>query len=186
MKTELYIKNMVCDRCKTTVERLLRKHGAKIIAVQLGKVAFEAPEEFELELFDRELTANGFELIKNPEVKLVEDLKISLLELLNQSNPDKNLSVYLSKRLGKEYSGMSKIFKKIEGYTLEKYFIRLKIEKAKELIQMQELSFSEIAYQLGYSSISHLSGQFKSLTGMTMSDYQKNRDWDRSPLDRIL
>lgn len=81
---------------------------------------------------------------------------------------------------------MSKTFKKIEGQTIEKFFIKLKIEKVKELIQMNKLSFSEIAYQLNYNSINHLSNQFKNLTGMTMSEYKNSQDWNRIPLDKIV
>lgn len=186
MKKELYIKNMVCDRCKMSIEDLLKQHQAKVIDIQLGKVIFEAPNSFDLEKFDQELIQNGFELVKDSETKLVEEIKVNLLNFIAQSTDSQNFSDFLAEKTKKDYSVLSKTFKKQEGLTIEKYLIHLKIEKVKELIQMKELSFSEIAYQLNYNSISHLSGQFKSITGMTMSDYQNTQNWNRSPLDKIM
>lgn len=186
MKKELFIKNMVCDRCKMKVEQLLIQNKVTISNLQLGKVVLDAPDNFNLEKFDQELTKNGFELIENPDKKLVEEIKITLLSLLDQTGRNENFSDFLSDNLHKDYSVLSKTFKKNEGKTIEKYLIQLKIEKVKELIQMRELSFSEIAYQLTYHSISHLSSQFKSITGMTMSEYRESQEWNRSALDKIL
>lgn len=177
---------MVCDRCKSTVKNLVHKHNGAILNLQLGRVELEVPDDFDEKAFAEDLKGNGFQLILNPEERLVESIKINLIKLLHQPSLSGAISSFLSEQLHKDYSVLSKVFKKIEGETIEKYFIKIKIEKVKELIQMQKLSFSEIAYQLGYSSISHLSGQFKSHTGMTMSEYQKSGHWNRRSIDKIL
>lgn len=186
MTTELYIKNMVCDRCKTAINTLLAQHGISNPEIQLGRVSFEENSDFNLASFAHQLKENGFELIKNTDYQLTEHIKVCLIDFVSNQEAASNLSDYLKTQLHKDYTILSKTFKKIEGQTIEKYWIQLKIEKVKELIQMQQLSFSEIAYQLGYNSISHLSVQFKTITGMTMSNYQKAQQWNRSNLDKIL
>ena len=122
--------------------------------------------------------------MQHPEIQLTEAIKVELIHLIENNNSEENSSSYLANRLHKDYSLLSKTFKKIEGQTIEKFFIKLKIEKVKEFIQMNKLSFSEIAYQ--YNSINHLSNQFKNLTGMTMSEYKNSQDWNRIPLDKIV
>ena len=97
-----------------------------------------------------------------------------------------NLSAFVPKMFNKSFSALSKLFSKREGITIEKYLINLKIEKVKELIQLGQLNFSEIAYSLNYNNSSHLSKQFKSNTGMSMSDYKNLQNWDRKPLDGIV
>ncbi len=186
MERVFYIKNMVCDRCKKTVEKLIHKQHSTAINIQLGRVTIADGSNFDLTLFKKELQENGFEWIQNPDERLVESIKVNLLNLINDPDQSQNLSDYLTAHLHKEYSSLSKVFKRLEGETIEKYAIKLKIEKVKEMIQMQALSFSEIAYQLGYRSISHLSGQFKSITGMTMSEYKSAQRWDRLTYDKIL
>lgn len=181
-----YIQNMVCDRCKASVQQIIKTCGAKVIEVQLGKIQVRTKPDFEVDRFSNLLKENGFQLIKSPDLQLIENIKIHLLHYINKGLFAQNISTYLSNSLHKDYSILSKTFRKTEGETIEKYFIKLKIEKAKEYIQMQEASFSEIADLLGYSSISHLSGQFKSATGMTMTHYQKDRDWKRKSLDQII
>lgn len=177
---------MVCERCKSTITRIIHENKAQIKDLQLGKVVIKINEGFDEIKFAEQLDNEGFELIKDPDAQLVEKIKVVLLKIVNSNDFPESLSEFLSKKLHKDYSVLSKLFRKISGETLEKYFIKLKIEKAKELIQMQKLSFSEIAYRLDYNSISHLSGQFKSLTGMTMSEYQNNQNWNRVSLDKIL
>lgn len=97
-----------------------------------------------------------------------------------------NLSKHLSEKMNKDYSVLSKMFSAKEGLTIEKYFILLKIERVKEEIQMENKTFSEIAYDLNYKSSSHLAKQFKSISGMSMSEYRKVQDWNRRPLDQIV
>lgn len=186
MKQTFYIQNMVCDRCKTAVEHLIKKNHAEIISLELGRVIINTSPAFTINKFSEDLKDNGFRLIKNPDIKITETIKVNLLDLLNAKGGHKHFSTYLENKLHRDYSVLSKTFKKIEGRTIEKYFINLKIEKVKELIQMQNLSFTEIAYHLDYNSISHLSGQFKNVTGMTMSEYADSQDWNRRAYDEIV
>merc|ERR1712146_76222 len=131
------------------------------------------------------LTKNGFELIEDVDQTYIVDIKKHLIHALDDRS-DQNLSEYLAKKLGKEYSALSKMFSAKEGLTIEKYFILRKMEKVKEEIQMGNKTFSEIAYDLDYKSSSHLAKQFKSVTGMSMSDYKKLQEWNRRPLDQIV
>jgi AraC-like DNA-binding protein len=119
---------------------------------------------------------------------LIENIKIELIKTINNGENDivGNMSTYLSEKLHKDYTFLSKMFSKKEGTTIEKYYIDLKIERAKELIQMNELNFSEIGYALNYRNSSHLASQFKSVTGMSMGAYKKLQQWDRKPLDKIM
>lgn len=177
---------MVCDRCKSKITQIIHEHQAEIKDLQLGKIRILTDDDFEEEKFSEHLSVEGFELIKDPELQQVESIKIMLVNIVESGEFPNSLSDFLIEKLNRDYSSLSKLFRRISGETLEKYFIRLKIEKVKELIQMQKYSFSEIAYKLNYNSISHLSGQFKSVTGMTMSQYLENQNWDRIPLDKIL
>src|SRR5690625_1058531 len=186
MEKTFYIKNMVCDRCKSRIKQITLDHHAQIKSLQLGEITIETSSSFDLKKFAENLEKEGFEIIKDEDLQLTESIKVILLQLIDTHEIPKSLSEYLSNKLNRDYSSVSKIFRKNSGETLEKYFIRLKIEKVKELIQLQQLSFSEIAYRLNYNSISHLSGQFKNLTGMTMSEYQNSQNWNRKPLDKIL
>ena len=186
MQKEFYIKNMVCDRCKMAVETIFKKLNATPLQIELGKVNAEISEDFSIPTLRKNLQESGFELLENNNLQLSEKIKAKLITLINNQKNVKNFSAFLAQELGRDYAFLSKTFKKTEGQTVEQFFIRLKIEKAKELIQMNQLSFSEIAYQLGYNSISHLSGQFKSVTGNTMSHYKNNKNWNRKPLDKIL
>ncbi len=186
MKKTLYIKNMVCDRCKSKITQIIHEHKAEIKSIQLGKVEILVPASFDENKFAKDLSAEGFELVKNTEDQLVESIKVILVNMVKSTTFPESISNFLSQELNKDYSFLSKLFKKKSGETLEKYLIKLKIEKVKELIQMQKYSFSEIAYQLNYNSISHLSGQFKTITGMTMSQYQESQNWNRLSLDKIL
>jgi AraC-like DNA-binding protein len=110
---------------------------------------------------------------------------VSLIKKI-ESNEINNLSIFLSKHFDKSYAVLSKLFSKKEGITIEKYLINLKIERVKELIQLGQLNFSEIAYTLNYSNSGHLSRQFKTVTGMSMSSYRSLQNWDRKTLDQII
>lgn len=186
MKKTFYIQNMVCDRCKSAVKKLIKAHQVELVDLELGRAVINTSSNFDVKKFSAELKENGFYLIKNPDEKLVEQIKVALLKMLNNKERSDNFSIYLANNLYKDYSVLSKTFRKIEGETIEKYLIKLKIEKVKEFIQMQNRTFSEIADELDYNNISHLSSQFKSLTGMTMSEYQSSQDWNRHSIDKIL
>ena len=180
------VKNMVCDRCKMVLQNALKEHGFSIATIDLGEITFNSDVSSQLEALRQLLEENGFELIEEAHEKLITTIKSELIKLLESDHRNQTISDHLSQNIGKDYSVLSKLFSAKEEITIEKYFIRLKIEKVKELIQMQNASFSEIAYQLDYTSSSHLARQFKSITGMSMTAYQKSQDWNRKPLDQIM
>ncbi len=179
------VKNMVCERCKGVLKNEFRDVGIEVVQIDLGEVEFKDSAIGQIARIREILTKNGFELIEDIDQTYIVDIKKHLINALDDRS-DKNLSEYLAKKLGKEYSVLSKMFSAKEGLTIEKYFILLKMEKVKEEIQMGNKTFSEIAYDLDYKSSSHLAKQFKSVTGMSMSDYKKLQEWNRKPLDQIV
>jgi AraC-type DNA-binding domain-containing proteins len=191
MATTFYIKNMVCDRCKLVVRQELEKLGLKPEKVALGEVtvAENISPQTQKQL-DDSLLDLGFERIDDRKARLIESIKNTVIELIHHGNPGTrkfNWSDILSDRLHYEYNYLSSLFSSVEGMTLEQYIIRQKIEKVKELLLYDELTLSEIAYKLGYSSVAHLSGQFKKITGFTPSELKKSRriDQNRKSIDRI-
>ncbi|HUH48161.1 MAG TPA: AraC family transcriptional regulator [Arenibacter sp.] len=188
MKKRILVKNMVCDRCKTLLEQEFKKVGLIVSSIELGEIVFMEKEGVDDDFVEKLLLKNGFELVREAGQMLAEHIKIALIRAVDQLevSTSETLSDYLSKELKKDYSVLSKLFSKQEGITIERYYINLKIEKVKELIQLQNLNFSEIAYSLDYKSSSHLASQFKAVTGMSMSDYKNLQQWDRRPLDQIV
>ena len=185
MNSVLYIKNMVCNRCKTTVLSLLNDRGFQVESIQLGKIIVKENSNNNYVEFEKELNDLGFELIKDSYKALVEKIKIALIQQIEKGEAEVILS-NLANDLGKNYSLLSKTFSKSEGMTLEKYLINLKIEKTKEYIQLNQHNFSEIAYSLNYKNSSHLAKQFKNFTGMSMSEFKNLQNGDRKPLDKIV
>ncbi|NGP75522.1 helix-turn-helix transcriptional regulator [Balneolaceae bacterium YR4-1] len=187
-KEELHIRNMVCDRCVMVVRDTLESIGLSVIDVELGRVEIEAEETIPYEKIDNELKEYGFELIQNKNQQLVEQIKTRLIEYVQQLEESEQLpklSEYLSEELNQNYSSLSSAFSENENITIEKYVIHLKIERVKELLSYGELTLSEIAWKLNYSSVAHLSAQFKQITGMSVTDYKKARESFRKPLDGI-
>jgi copper chaperone CopZ len=188
-KLTLHIQNMVCDRCVMVIETALTALGLQVNHVQLGKAEVTRKDgKPSLHDIEKELERFNFGLIKDGDSILAENVKTTLIEWVDSGGletEESTLSEYLSKKLAKSYASISRVFSKKEEITIEKYFIRLKIEKAKELVQYEHLSFSEIAYRLGYKNLQHLSRQFKDLTGMSMSNYQKLQNPERKSLDTI-
>ena len=186
---ELQIKGMVCNRCLSTVKKELQSLGAEILELELGKVIVKYPKNsIKIENIENVLNKNDFELLIDEESKIIEKIKLILIKIIDDIPIvlKINLSDKLKHDLSKDYSYLSKLFSKIEGITIEKYFIQLKIEKAKELIQYNQLNFTEIADELEYSSVNYLSNQFRQTTGKSMSEYKKLSFWNRKPLDKIL
>ena len=178
----LYIKNMVCNRRILVVQQELDKLQINSRNVTLGEVetTTELPKE-KVEQLSQNLSALGFELLDNSKQQLIEKIKNIILKQVHhtQEENNHNYSEILSKALHKDYSYLSSLFSEVEGLTIEKYLINQKIEKVKEFIIYDQLSLSEIAYKLGYSSVAHLSNQFKKVTGLTPSHFKKL--WDESP-----
>lgn len=188
MTTTFRIKNMVCDRCKMIVSQSFEEIGASPIDVELGAVSVASDFPLDFEQVRHILESRGFELILDKNEILIEAVKSNLIDFVNPEKlrKEENVSAFLVEKLNREYSLLSKLFSKTEGVSIEKYVINLKTERTKELIQMNNLSFSEIAYTLGYKSSSHLARQFKAVTGLSMSEYKNSQNWARKPLDQIV
>lgn len=189
MNTQLHIKNMVCPRCLQAVENILTQQGLIVKSIELGKAEVVSPEApVNIDDIDAALRQNGFELLKDRDRKLVERVKNALLDYLYQLEKAEgvsNVSDYLSQKLNAGYSHLSKLFSQYEQTTIEKYLIHLKIERVKELLSYNELTLSEIAYRLQYSSPQHLSNQFKKISGMTVSEYKAQPFAHRHSLDAL-
>jgi len=185
---KLYIKNMVCNRCKMAVKTELEKLHLQPVSMELGEVELERDltpgEKQRLETGLHEL---GFELIDDKKSRLIENIKKQIILLVHHQDGELkvNLSDHLSSRLHHDYNYMSNLFSEVEGSTIEKYFIHQKIERVKELLVYDELSLSEIAFRLNYSSVAHLSNQFKKVTGFTPSHFKNIRAEKRKPLDMV-
>ncbi|QEC58476.1 helix-turn-helix transcriptional regulator [Flavisolibacter ginsenosidimutans] len=179
---------MVCHRCILAVQQELQKLNIDNCSVSLGEVHTHAdiPKE-KLDKLEMNLGALGFELLDNSKKQLIEKIKTIIVQKVHYSEDDEhhNFSEILSKSLHRDYSYLSGLFSEVEGITIEKYIISQKIEKVKELLIYDELSLSEIAYKLGYSSVAHLSNQFKKVTGLTASHFKKVGQNKRKPLDKI-
>lgn len=178
---------MVCNRCIMVVKTELEKLGFTPISVQLGEAeipgVLEPDKKNELNTNLREL---GFEIIDDKRSRLIEKIKNLLIGLVySEESPKINYSDYLSSALHHEYSYLSKLFSEVQGMTIEQYFITQKIERVKELLVYDELSLSEIADQLGYSSVSHLSKQFKKNTGLTPTYFKRLKEHKRTPIDDL-
>ncbi|MDT0691430.1 helix-turn-helix domain-containing protein [Salegentibacter sp. F188] len=191
LQKEFWIKNMVCSRCLKVIKQELEELGIIVLSLELGKLLVEASNKTDRNITEnvtKVLHSNGFEIVQSEEDMLVEKMKIILIELLTELplHLKVNTSKHLSLTLHKDYKILSKLFSKNENTTIEKYFIKLKIEKVKEFIQLKQYSFSDIAYMLDYSSINHLSRQFKEIVGMSMTDYKNSEDWKRNFYDEII
>lgn len=170
------------------VKNELEKAGLHPVAIELGEADIqEIPGKPQLEALNAALKHLGFELIDNRKATLIEKVKTILIEHIYQKNGAENinLSQLLSGKLHYDYAYLSNLFSEVEGTTIEKYFITLKIEKVKELLVYDELSLSEIADTLGYSSVAHLSGQFKKITGLTPSFYKGLKEHKRKNIDDL-
>lgn len=176
----LHIKNMVCQRCIKVVGDELRALGVEVLLVTLGYAHIRFPaDKIENYKISEVLEKQGFELLEDEDSKLLEKIRINLIAYLVQIENVKNnkspesLSVFLSRTVGKNYSLISKHFSKNVNQTVEQYFISLKIEKVKELLDYNELTLSQIAPSLGYSNVHYLSAQFKKVVGQSVTDYKK-------------
>ncbi len=185
---KLYIKNMVCNRCIMAVRAELEKAGLHPLSVELGEVQVEEePAKTTLETLGASLGRLGFEIIDDRKGKIIEKIKTELISLIHYDGEQNgiNLSNYIAAALHYDYAYLSNLFSEVEGTTIEKYFISLKIERVKELLVYDELSLSEIAWKLGYSSVAHLSAQFKKITGFTPSYYKSLKQHKRKSIDDL-
>ncbi|RYG01173.1 MAG: AraC family transcriptional regulator [Chitinophagaceae bacterium] len=184
----IYIKNMVCNRCKTAVRAEFEKLGILPESVELGEVsiAHELSSQ-QKELLGSALENLGFELIDDRKSRVISKIKTLIIDLIQKKDGDLkvNLSAYLSSELHQDYNTLSALFSDVEGTTIEQFFIAQKIERVKELLVYDELSLTEIAYQLNYSSVAHLSNQFKKVTGLTPTHFKTIGSAKRKPLDEV-
>lgn len=180
---------MVCNRCIKVVKDEFAKLDLVIEEIELGKVNVSTQlSNDRIKEVRKVLDDNGFELIDDKKSKLIDRIKTIIIERIHYSDTgfeSLNSSEYLSIELGHDYSYLSNLFSSVEGITIEKYIINQKIEKVKELLVYGELSLNEISYQLGYSSVQHLSNQFKKITGLTPSHFKKLKENKRKPLDEV-
>jgi AraC family transcriptional regulator len=183
------IKNMVCDRCIMVVKQQLETLGFRTDEVVLGSaVIHPEPSADQLSAIGSALKVVGFELIDNEKTRLVERIKNLIVEKIHYtdlSDTHINFSAHIADALQKDYASLSRIFSESEDITIEKFIIQQKIEKVKELLEYGEFNMNEIAWKMGYSSSAHLSAQFKSITGVTPSQFKASEQGRRKPIDKI-
>lgn len=179
---------MVCIRCKMVVKEELTKLGLHYTSVELGEA--EVLEKISVEQHDQIRTAllkSGLELMDDKKSVLIQKIKNVIIELVHYSEEPLsiNFSEFLSQKLNHDYTYLANLFSEVQGTTIEKYLIAHKIERVKELLVYDELNLTEIAYKMHYSSVAHLSAQFKKVTGLTPSHFKQLRNKRRSMLDDL-
>ena len=182
------IKNMVCNRCIMVVSQIFKETGIKVENVQLGKVTTkEEVNPDKLNQINEKLKNVGFEIINDSKRRLIEKIKTATIDYVYHYDGENkmNFSEYLIDRLNLDYPYLSTLFSSVEGTTIEKHLINLKIERVKELLVYDEKTLSEIAWELGYSSVAHLSGQFKKVTGFTPSYFKKLGEQKRKSINDV-
>jgi AraC-like DNA-binding protein len=185
---KLYIKNMVSIRCKMLVKEELQKLGLHFINVNLGEVTImENISELQREVFKNALHLTGLELMDDKRAMLIEKIKNVVIEMIHYADdlPKTNFSDYLAEKLNYDYTYLSNLFSETQATTIEHFIIIHKIEKVKELITYDELNLTEIAYKLHYSSVAHLSHQFKKITGLTPSFFKSLKNKKRNTIDNL-
>jgi len=179
---------MVCIRCQMVVKSELEKLGLHYVNVKIGEAdIIENILPVQLEQLDIALRKSGLLLMDNKRSILVEKIKIAIIELVHYTEEQitMNLSDYLSEKLDYDYTYLANLFSEVKGITIEKFYLTHKIEKVKELIIYDELNLTEIAYKMNYSSVAHLSNQFKKFTGLTPSHFKKLKNKRRRTLEDV-
>ena len=179
---------MVCPRCIESVQEIFSTLNIETLQVELGKVSVANPiNQEQHQSLASKLQERGFELLEDHNSKTIAQIKATIVEQIHYRKEalTVNFSTFLSEKLNQDYTSLSKLFSSVEGITIEKYILKQKTEKVKELMIYNELNLSEIAFQLNYSSVAHLSAQFKKETGMTPSAFKKLENRSRNPLDSI-
>ena len=179
---------MVCSRCKLVVKSELEKLGLYPISVELGEVALQNDmTKYQEETLIKQFKTLGFEWIDDKKSIAIDKIKTLIIDLVQNKNNELNinLSDYLSTNLHQDYNTLSHLFSEVTGTTIEKYFINQKIEKVKELITYDELSLSEIAFRLNYSSVAYLSNQFKKVTGFSPTYFKQSKSRKRQLIESL-
>jgi AraC-like DNA-binding protein len=185
---KLFIKYMVSNRCKMVVKEILKEMNLHFILVDLGEV--EIMEDITLEqreLLKNELLESGLELMDDKKSILIEKIKTIIIQMIHHTEEDIkiNFSDYLSEKLHHNYNYLANLFSDIQGTTIEHFIISHKVERVKELMIYGELTITEIAYKMNYSSVAHLSTQFKKVTGLSPSHFKQLKDKRRNPIEEI-
>jgi len=179
---------MVCPRCIEAVKGILEDQGIEIVSVKLGEVILKSDlQDPAIGKLSEELSDAGFELLSDKKSKIINQLKTEVIKMIRYDDlgTSNKISSRLSRAIGMDYSSLSKLFSQVEGITIEKYVILQKVERIKELLVYDELSISEIAYKMNYSSSQHLSRQFKNITGLSPSEFKASSAKRRVSLDKI-
>jgi len=185
---KIFIKHMVSNRCKMAVKEELRKLGLHFIVVDLGEVEImENISAEQREQMKAALLISGFELMDDKKAILIEKIKTAVIEMVHHSdeNIKINFSDFLSEKLNHNYTYLANLFSEVQGTSIEHFIIAHKIERIKELIIYDELNITEIAWKMNYSSVAHLSNQFKKVTGLTPSHFRQLKDKRRSSIEDI-
>lgn len=179
---------MVCNRCILVVKQQLENLKLHPLQVNMGEVELAEPASAkQIENLDNKLKELGFELLDSQRQKQIEKIKSLLIQTVQSGEIAEHFTIteFISKALNKNYSYITRLFSEVEGITIEQFFILQKIEKVKELLVYGELNLSEISYKLGYSSVAHLSAQFKKVTGLTPTYFKKMGSTHRQSLDKV-
>lgn len=185
---KLFIKYMVSLRCKIIVKEELNKLGIRHVVVDLGVVdIMDSITQEQIDQLKANLNKVGLELLDDKKAILIERIKNVIIEMIHYSEelPKVNYSVYISEKLGFDYTYLSNVFSEVKGITLQQYIIMHRIEKVKELLLYDELNLTEISYRLQYSSVAHLSNQFKKVTGLTPSFYKQMKNKRKNSLENL-
>lgn len=185
---KLYIKYMVSLRCKMLVKEELKKLGLNCVSVDLGLVEIQGEvTDDQLRALEENLKKAGLELLDDQKNILVEKIKSVIVEMIHYADelPKVNDSDYISEKLGYDYTYLSNTFSEVKGITIQQYIIMHKIEKVKELLLYDELTLTEIAYKLNYSSVAHLSNQFKKVTGLTPTYFKELKEKRENNLEDL-
>ena len=185
---QLYVKNMVCDRCIAAVTRILDENNLAFRNVQLGEVELvNIPSAAQLETLAQSLSSAGFELLDDQKSKIVEKIKNVIVSQIHRGETELNvkLSSLLQEKLQRDYHYLTTLFSSVEGITIERFAILQRIERIKELLMYDEKSLTQIADEMAYSSVQHLSQQFKKETGLTPSQFRNLKENRRKPIDKI-
>ena len=179
---------MVSTRCKMAVKEELKKLGLHFIVVDLGEIdIMENISAEQREKLKDGLLNTGLELMDDKKAVLIEKIKTVIIEMVHYSDelPKMNYSDYISEKLNHDYTYLSNIFSEVKGITIQQFIIVHKIERVKELLLYEELNLTEISYKMNYSSVAHLSNQFKKVTGLSASAFKQMKDKRRSPIEEI-
>ena len=179
---------MVSARCKIAVKEALKKQGLHFVVVDLGEVdIMETISNEQRELLKADLLVSGLELMDDKKAILIEKIKNIIVQMVHHSDEmiKVNFSDFLSEKLNHDYTYMANLFSEVQGTTIEQYIIANKVERIKELIIYGELNITEIAWKMNYSSVAHLSNQFKKVTGLSPSHFKQLKDKRRSPIEDI-